>query len=100
VNPVPVAVVAQAPQVNPADPEPEDVITEIIDEEVPLAVVDNDVEVIEEESAPLADGIEKPADGLKNWWWWIAAGVAGIAGKGAYDAGRRKYNRNKDNTNK
>ena len=87
----PVPAVVQNPVVDPVVEEPVQTV-EIVEEEVPLAVVE-ETEVIEEEEAPLAD---KPADSLKNWWWWVAAGVAGIAGKGAYDANRRKRNKNRD----
>ena len=76
----------------PIDNEEPEIPVDIVDEEVPLAVVE-DTEIIEEEETPLA---EKPRDGLKTWWWWIAAGVAGIAGKGVYDANRRRKNKNKD----
>ena len=90
----PVPAVVEAPV---ADPEPvveePEVTVEVVEEEVPLAVIPEETVTIEEEEAPLAD---KPADGLKTWWWWVAAGVAGIAGKGAYDANRRKRNKNRD----
>ncbi len=76
--------------------ENKELTVEIEEEEVPLAVVE-ETETIEEEEAPLASGT---GEGLKNWWWWIAAGVAGIAGKGAYDANRRRRNKNPKDSNK
>ena len=76
----------------------QDNTTVITDEQVPLAVQDQDangqeIKSIEDESVPLAaSGTAK--DGLKTWWWWIAAAAAAITGKGAYDHQRRKPAKN------
>ena len=66
--------------------------TEIADEEVPLAVMNddtnNDVVEIEDEKTALADGIAKT--GKRHWWWWILAIIAAITGKTAYDKKNKK----------
>ena len=66
--------------------------TEIADEEVPLAVMNddtnNDVVEIEDEKTALADGIAKT--GKRHWWWWILVIIAAITGKTAYDKKNKK----------
>ncbi len=66
--------------------------TEITDEEVPLAVMNdetnNDVVEIEDEKTALADGLNK--NGKRHWWWWILVIIAAITGKTAYDKKNKK----------
>lgn len=60
--------------------------TEIDDEEVPLAVINESEETeIEEEETPLATA---NLEEKRHWWWWILLVVGAITGKTGYD----KYN--------
>jgi hypothetical protein len=66
---------------------------EIEDEEVPLAVLDDEddatVEIeIEDEDTPLgAQAAEGP---IKRLWWWVLAIIAAITGKTSYDKKNKK----------
>ena len=98
---VPAAAAAPAPAANAANTANAAAAqnnVNIADQQVPLAVNDDttdDITEIEDEETPLAsNGTAK--DGLKNWWWWIAGAVAAVVGKGAYDSQRRKPAKNKN----
>ena len=83
----PVAPAAPAPAA-PAAPAAQN--TPIQDAQVPLGVneEEDNLQNIEDEDTPLAAG-GTAKDGIKTWWW-IAAAVAAITGKGVYDNHRRK----------
>jgi hypothetical protein len=67
---------------------------EIGDEEVPLAVLDDEeddatVEIeIEDEDTPL--GAQAQEGAIRRLWWWVLAIIAAITGKTSYDKKNKK----------
>ena len=76
-----------------------DAVIDIDEEEVPLAVIDSESTVteIEDEDTPLAAPTLETAS-VSTWWWSVAAAAAGLTGKGARDHRKRKTK--KDDSNK